>query len=76
MMRCEVLKQANETEEMKIEHNQLRFLDHVRQLEEQLDLRKNADTHLLTHSQNLPSEVSKVLPISTNNNPKLKKEGF
>ena len=30
MMRCEVFKQANETEEVILEQKQTRFLDHVR----------------------------------------------
>lgn len=35
-MRCEFFKQANETEEVKVGQNNLRFLDHVKKFEEQI----------------------------------------
>jgi len=33
-MRCEFFKQANETEEIRAEENQMRFVDQVRHFEE------------------------------------------
>ena len=35
-MRCDALKQANETEETNLEVNNVRFLEHVQKFEEQI----------------------------------------
>ena len=39
MIRCEILKQANESSEMQILEKNARFLDHIKQLEDQMEQR-------------------------------------
>lgn len=39
-MRCEVMKQNNESDLMELERKNMRFLDHVRQFEEQIERNK------------------------------------
>lgn len=49
-MRCEVLKQANETEQIELHRQQNRFLDHVRQFEEEIERRKQSEVQSVAYA--------------------------
>lgn len=57
-MRCEFFKQANETEEVKVEQTNMRFLDHVKHFEEQIQ--KQAEG-VASAETGLSSELVKVM---------------
>ena len=57
-MRCEFFKQANETEEVKVEQGNMRFLDHVKHFEEQII--RSGDGPPPSDS-GLPSDLVKVM---------------
>jgi hypothetical protein len=51
-MRCEFFKQANDTEEVKVEQGNMRFMDHVKRFEEQIQ--RTADGATSADTTGLP----------------------